>query len=259
MLHYGAKTIPEGGYFSIPRCAVDGCLLIGDSAGLLNAARLKGIHLAIKSGMLAAETVAEALEAGDTSFNKLSDYENRLRSSWVAKELHSVRNFRQGFSGGLRRGMLHTGLVLLTGGRGIAGKLPLEPDHTHMLKLDAMRAKGRNPEPPVRSFDGKLTFDKLTDVYASGTKHEENQPTHLLVRDTEICHTRCREEYGNPCQHFCPASVYEMVPTEDGSTTRLQINFTNCVHCKTCDVADPYEIITWVPPEGGGGPNYVNL
>jgi electron-transferring-flavoprotein dehydrogenase len=259
MLHYGAKTIPEGGFFSVPRPAGDGFLLIGDCAGFLNAARLKGIHLAIKTGLLAAETAEEVLAAEDTSAARLGAYEKRVEDSWVGRELRSVRNFRQGFAGGLWKGMLHTGLVLATGGRGLSKRLPLVADHAHMLKLDVMRRRGRSPVPPQRSFDGARTFDKLTDVYASGTRHEENQPSHLLIADTGICNGRCREEYGNPCQFFCPASVYEMVPAGEGGATRLQVNFTNCVHCKTCDIADPYQIITWVPPEGGGGPNYVNL
>jgi electron-transferring-flavoprotein dehydrogenase len=257
MIHYGAKTIPEGGYFSIPRPAGDGYLLIGDCAGYLNAARLKGIHLAIKTGMLAAETAAEAIASGDASRARLAGYETRVEQSWVGAELRGVRNFRQGFAGGIWKGMLHTGILLATGGRGIKSRLPLEADHTHMLKLDAARRRGGVPQ--TRSFDGAATFDKLTDVYASGTRHEENQPSHLLIADTEICNGRCREEYGNPCQFFCPASVYEMVQADDGKSTRLQVNFTNCVHCKTCDVADPYQIITWVPPEGGGGPAYTNL
>jgi electron-transferring-flavoprotein dehydrogenase len=259
LVTYGAKTIPEGGYFSIPRIAIDGCLIVGDAAGFLNAARLKGIHLAMKTGTLAAETAVEALEAGDSTRAVLGRYEGRALSSWAGKELAGVRNFRQGFSGGIWTGMLHTGLVLATGGRGLRSRLPTRPDHTHMLRLDEMRRRGRQPEPPERRFDGKRTFDKLTDVYNSGTRHEENQPSHLRIADLEICNGRCRAEYGNPCQHFCPASVYEMVPTEDGRATRLQVNFTNCVHCKTCDIADPYEIITWVPPEGGGGPDYIDL
>lgn len=259
LVTYGAKTIPEGGYFSIPRTAVDGCLIVGDAAGFLNAARLKGIHLAMKTGMIAAETAAECLAAGDTSRAALGKFESRFDASWVGEELRSVRNFRQGFTKGMVRGLLHTGLVLATKGRGLGDRLPLKPDHTHMLRLEEMRRLGRPTTPPSREFDGVLTFDKLTDVYNSGTKHEEDQPSHLLIADPEICNTRCKTEFGNPCQHFCPASVYEMVPTDDGKETKLQVNFTNCVHCKTCDIADPYEIITWVPPEGGGGPSYTHL
>jgi electron-transferring-flavoprotein dehydrogenase len=265
MVHYGAKTIPEGGWFSIPQTAVDGCLVIGDAAGFLNAARLKGIHLALKTGILAAETAADAMAAGETSREKLGAFASRVDRSWVATELRGVRNFRQAFDHGLWWGMLHTGLVLATGGRGIRRKLPTRPDHTHMRKLADLARSGRPTDRPPLPFDGILTFDKLTDVYSSGTIHEEDQPSHLHVSDTDICRTRCREEYGNPCQYFCPAKVYEMVPDEAAPAAggaggiRLQVNFTNCVHCKTCDIADPYEIITWVPPEGGGGPNYVNL
>jgi electron-transferring-flavoprotein dehydrogenase len=259
MVHYGAKTIPEGGLFSLLQTSADGCLVIGDAAGFLNAARLKGIHLAIKSGMLAAETAVEAIAAGDTGRSVLSRFGERVDRSWAGAELRSVRNFRQGFSRGLWLGMLHTGLVLATAGRGLASRLPTRPDHAHMATLAELRRRGRPAPPPERRFDGALTFDKLTDVYSSETVHEEDQPSHLLVRDTSICSTRCREEYGNPCQYFCPARVYEMVPAGEDGGVRLQVNFTNCVHCKTCDIADPYEIITWVPPEGGGGPNYVNL
>lgn len=259
LVTYGAKTIPEGGYFSIPRTAVDGCLIVGDAAGFLNAARLKGIHLAMKTGMIAAETAAECVGAGDTTAAALGKFESRFESSWAGEELRSVRNFRQGFAKGMLRGMLHTGVVLATKGRGWSEKLPLAPDHTHMLRLDEMRRLGRPAAAPAREVDGALTFDKLTDVYNSGTKHEEDQPSHLLIADLEVCNTRCKTEYGNPCQYFCPASVYEMVPTDDGNDKRLQVNFTNCVHCKTCDIADPYQIITWVPPEGSGGPNYTHL
>jgi electron-transferring-flavoprotein dehydrogenase len=259
MITYGAKTIPEGGFFSLPKPAVDGCLIVGDAGGFLNAARLKGIHLAMKTGILAAETAAEAVKEGDGSTAVLGRYEERALSSWAGEELRGVRNFRQGFEGGIWKGMLHTGLVMATGGRGLKDRLPTRPDHTHMLRLDEMRRLGRSPQPPERRFDGVRTFDKLTDVYNSGTRHEENQPSHLKIADPEICNGRCRVEYGNPCQHFCPASVYEMVATEDGQSTRLQVNFTNCVHCKTCDIADPYQIITWVPPEGGGGPDYIDL
>jgi electron-transferring-flavoprotein dehydrogenase len=259
LVTYGAKTIPEGGFFSLPRLAADGCLIAGDSAGFLNAARLKGIHLGMKSGMLAAEVAAEAVEADDSTRTFLDRYEERVLASWAGAELHGVRNFRQGFEGGLWKGMLHTGLTMVTGGRGARERLQTRPDHTHMLRLDEMRRRGRIPEPPVRRFDGKDTFDKLTDVYNSGTRHEENQQSHLKIADPEICNGRCRVEYGNPCQHFCPASVYEMVVDEDGRSTHLQVNFTNCVHCKTCDIADPYQIITWVPPEGGGGPDYIDL
>ncbi|MBI4465586.1 MAG: electron transfer flavoprotein-ubiquinone oxidoreductase [Acidobacteria bacterium] len=255
MLKYGAKTIPEGGWFCIPKLVTDGALLIGDSAGFLNSQRLKGIHLAMKSGMLAAETVLEALRKNDFSEAQLSDYTHRIEASWVREELWKVRNFHQAFENGILRGTFHAGLQMVTGGRGLYARYPSHPGHERLRK----RSNGSRPaEQPRLAFDGKLTFDKLTDVYNSATKHEEDQPCHLLIENTDICNERCTVEYGNPCQHFCPAAVYEMVEGKDGRR-RIHLNPSNCVHCKTCDIMDPYQIITWVPPEGGGGPNYENL
>ncbi|MCL5670856.1 MAG: electron transfer flavoprotein-ubiquinone oxidoreductase [Acidobacteria bacterium] len=252
LLRYGAKTIPEGGYFSIPTTATDGALIVGDAAGFLNAQRLKGIHLAIKTGILAAETIFEALAEQDCSRAALGRFEEKWQASWVGDELWKVRNYRQGFEHGLLPGMLHAGLQMMTGGRGVRARYPLRKDHEHMKRLDEI-----SPGGPVKvKPDGKLTFDKLSDVYRSETHHEEDQPCHLKIADFDICNNRCTLEYGNPCQHFCPAAVYEMEESAEGSGKRLKINAANCVHCKTCDIADPYEIITWVVPEGGGGPRY---
>ena len=255
---YGAKAIPEGGYFAMPKLWADGLLLCGDSAGFLNGARLKGIHLAIKSGMLAAETLFECLLAGDFSKEKLGGYDTRFRNSWAYEELHGVRNFHQGFEHGLFAGMANVGAAMVTGGRDLLlrDRVPGHPGHERMLKLSEAHPHGK---PVAFKADGKLTFDKLADVYLSGTKHDEDQPVHLVVADTSVCATKCRTEYGNPCQHFCPANVYEMVPSDDHGGLKLHINASNCVHCKTCDIADPYQIITWVTPEGGGGPDYKNL
>ncbi len=255
---YGAKAIPEGGYWAMPKLSADGLLLCGDSGGFLDGARLKGIHLAMKSGMLAAETLFECLLAGDFSKERLAGYERRVEDSWAAEELRRVRNFHQGFEHGLWAGLLHTGVQMLAGGRDLLGdRLRNRPGHERMRKLQEVHPGGRKPE-PLRP-DGTLTFDKLSDVYRSGTHHDEDEPCHLIVEDTTICATRCREEYGNPCQHFCPAQVYEMVAADDRGGLRLQINASNCVHCKTCDIADPYQIITWVPPQGGEGPDYKRL
>jgi len=247
---YGAKTIPEGGYWALPQYYFNGGMIVGDAAGFLNAMRLKGIHLAFKTGMLAADTAHEALQANDFSASKLKRFHELVEKSWVKDELWKVRNFHQAFEHGFVRGMIHTGLQMATGGRGLKNRYPNKPGHTRMRQLKDYEVRAR-PEIP---FDRKLTFDKLTDVYNSGTTHDEDQPCHLHILQPAICHPRCTNEYGNPCRFFCPAAVYEMV--ENGKGRRLQINFSNCVHCKTCDIMDPYEIIDWVTPEGGDGPGY---
>ncbi len=252
MVKYGAKTIPEGGFYSMPRLAADGAVIVGDSAGFLNSQRLKGIHLAMKSGMMAGEAVFDALAARDFSAARLGEYEKKFEKSWAFQELWKVRNFHQAFENGLVGGMFHGGLQMLTGGRGLHARYSAEAGHRRYVKLSE-----RDVVPERIAPDGKLTFDKLTDVYYSATKHEENQPSHLLIHDTDICNNRCIREFGNPCQYFCPANVYEMV--ENNGRKEIHVNASNCVHCKTCDIMDPYGIIRWVPPEGGGGPAFKNL
>ena len=250
VLRYGAKTVPEGGYFAMPRLYGDGYVLVGDTAGFLNASTLKGIHLAIRSGMLAAEAIADAVAAGDFSAAKLARYGALFEASWAKEELWRVRNWRQAFDQGLFAGMLDAGVQMLTGGRGLVKRRTGHADHETMRPV--VRSRMTKP-----AFDGQLAMDKLTDVYHSGTIHDEDQPPHLLVLDTKICVERCTAEFGNPCQHFCPAAVYEW--PKEGTPNGPILNFSNCVHCKTCDVADPYGIIEWVVPEGGGGPKYVDL
>lgn len=257
LVRYGAKTIPEGGWFSRPKSYVEGCLLIGDCGSNLNPARLKGIHMAIKTGMMAAETAFDAMLKEDASETVLKEFESKIENSWVKKELYSVRNFHQSFEKGMPWAVLDLGLQTISGGRswGFIDRVATKAGHEHMQK-------GIAKDPVEAKFDGKLTFDKLTDVYNSGTIHEEDQPCHLVVTvDPNHCETTCKEEYGNPCQHFCPAQVYEMVDETEGGGGRetLRVNFSNCVHCKTCDVADPYQAIEWVTPEGGGGPVYTDL
>jgi electron-transferring-flavoprotein dehydrogenase len=262
MVRYGAKSMPYGGWWAIPPVAGDGWMILGDAAGFVNSQRLKGIHLGIKSGMLAAETAFEALKRGDFSVASLSAFQQKLENSWIKEELWKVRNFHQGFEHGFWRGMVHAGIQQFTGGRGVRNRYAGTAGFTRMEKLDQLAADGgpeKNLIGPAKG-EGKLTFDKLTDLYHSGTKHEEDQPAHLVIYDTNICESRCIREYGSPCQHFCPANVYEMI---DDATApngkRISLNPSNCVHCKTCDIQDPYQIITWVPPEGGGGPNYDGL
>jgi electron-transferring-flavoprotein dehydrogenase len=259
MIRYGAKSLPYGGWYSLPPLAGDGWMIVGDSAGFLNSQRLKGIHLAIKSGMLAAETAFSAMLSGDFSAEKLQQYPTSVEASWIRDELYQVRNFHQGFENGLLPGLFHTFLQQLTGGRGLHKIYPAHAGHTRMKHLDELPADGGDRAQLIgwAKGDGKLTFDKLTDLYHSGTKHEEDQPAHLVIADTNICNSKCVKEYGNPCQFFCPANVYEMEESPSALIGKqIHLNPSNCVHCKTCDIMYPYEIITWVPPEGGGGPNY---
>src|SRR5438874_4004306 len=259
MIRYGAKTFPYGGWWALPRMAGDGWMITGDSAGLLNSQRLKGIHLAIKSGMLAAETAFEALRNNDFSTKTLGAFQTRVENSWIKEELWKVRNFHQGFEHGFWRGMFHAGLQQFTGGRGVRSRYLGTAGYSRMKKLAELPADGGAEAGLIgpAKGDSKLTFDKLTDLYHSGTKHEEDQPAHLIIHDTNICESRCIREYGSPCQHFCPANVYEMLDNSSAANgKRISLNPSNCVHCKACDIQDPYQIITWVPPEGGGGPNY---
>jgi electron-transferring-flavoprotein dehydrogenase len=272
MIRYGAKAIAAGGLYAMPRMFADGVLIVGDSAGFLNAARLKGIHSAIKSGMLAAQTIFEALVAEDYSAATLGSFEARVKDSWITPELRRYRNFHAAFRHGRWLGMANAGLQYITGGRawGILDRDHQEAGHEAMQKLSAYGYNGdaSSQRYPDLRFDGQLTFNKVTDVYHAAVAHDEDQPAHLHVLDTNICATRCAEEYGNPCQRFCPAAVYEMVDIATSEPhavaggpprRQLQINFSNCVHCKTCDIMDPYQIINWVTPEGGGGPDYKGM
>ncbi len=262
MVRYGAKSLPEGGLYAVPRHHGDGFLIVGDAAGLMNSMRLKGIHIALRSGMLAAETAFACLQKGDFSANATAKCADDLARDWVHDELRQCRNFHQGFHKGRLAGLVNAGFAQLFSGKGTLWSDGLKSDagHTYMRKVgDWFGGRGK---PPLGKLpeDGVLTFDKLTSVYASGTTHEEDQPCHLVVTQPDLCSTRCFEEYGNPCQHFCPASVYEMEPKAGSKHgVDLKINASNCVHCKTCDIMDPYQVIEWVTPEGGGGPDYTNL
>jgi electron-transferring-flavoprotein dehydrogenase len=243
ILSAGARAIVSGGYQSLPKVEMPGALLIGDTAGLLNVPKIKGTHQAIRSGMLAAEHLAQSLAA--------EGFDAKLRASAAMKELRKVRNIKPGFKRGLWFGLLNAAWETATMG--------LSP-WTLKNKADwSSYDKVGEREQPKRDYVQRTLppRDRLAGVYFAATEHDEDQPVHLKVADTSICVTRCTEEYDNPCTRFCPASVYEIVG--EGADKRLQINAANCVHCKTCDIKDPYEIITWVTPEGGAGPNYQNL
>jgi len=256
MVGYGAKALPEGGWYTIPRCYASGALIVGDAAGFMNSMRLKGIHLAMRSGMLAADTAFDAVRAGDVSATRLQQFEAKVNEGPIRRELYPVRNVHQAFGYGLLAGIAYSGLSLVTGGWW-PRPIHSEPGHNRMETLAEHygRAGRAIPQSPIDDVkpDRRLTFDKVTNVHYSRTRHEEDQPAHLLVH-TEVCHTICGEEYGHPCQRFCPANVYEIVTESIGK--KLLINASNCVHCKTCDIMDPYQVITWVTPEGGGGPRY---
>jgi electron-transferring-flavoprotein dehydrogenase len=256
IVRYGAKAVPEGGWNTQPQLFLDGALIVGDAANFVNSTRLKGIHLAMRSGMLAGETAFEAVRAGSTKASTLSVYKTKVDDSAIKAELYPVRNVHQAFGHGLIAGGAYAGLAMLTNGRllpnmpGHAGhrEMQMIEDYYGLAKRDILVPSNAAP------IDRKLTFDKVTGAHYSGTHHDEDQPVHLLVQ-TDVCHTICGSEYGHPCVRFCPANVYEMIDDGAGGR-RLQINASNCVHCKTCDIMDPYGVITWVAPEGGEGPSY---
>ncbi len=254
LLEYGAKSITSGGYDAMPRPAGPGFLLTGETAGLVNMQRLKGIHLAMHSGILAAETLYSCLLKDDFSEASLLTYRNKLERSAIHEEMRQSRNYRQAFDQGLFKGLMRAGLSL---------KVPrLAPTGNTEIKEDGTLRPGskqyRNWSKKKDSFrpDNILFFSKEANLYASGTVHEENQPCHLLIEPdsiADICTEKCTREYGNPCRHFCPAGVYAI---DHNADPILRLSPSNCLHCKTCEIADPYGIITWTPPEGGGGPGY---
>jgi electron-transferring-flavoprotein dehydrogenase len=261
MIRYGAKALPEGGWHTVPRLHMDGALIAGDAGGFVNSVRLKGIHLAMRTGMLAAEAAFDAVRANDTSMARLAQYQTAIDASDVKRELYPVRNVHQAFEHGLVPGLMFAGLSLVNGGWWFKDPMPAEAGHLRMRKLaDYYNGQPPSPDAPVApvKVDRQLTFDKATNVHYSGTRHREDEPSHLIVHNTDICRTKCRVEFGNPCLRFCPANVYEMVDDGQGGK-KLHINASNCVHCKTCDIMDPYQIIDWVPPEGGEGPQYEGM
>jgi electron-transferring-flavoprotein dehydrogenase len=254
-ISYGARAINEGGLQSIPKLVFPGGALIGCEAGFLNVPRIKGVHNAMKTGMLAAESVARALAAGREGHDELADYPEAFKKSWAYEDLRKVRNVKPGLKWGMKLGTLHGGVVMWLESLGLGFLVPYtlkhgKPDH-ESLRPAAESKKIVYPKP-----DGKISFDRLSSVFISSTNHEENQPVHLRLKNPAVAIDVNLAVYDAPEQRYCPAGVYEIVGE---GTPRLQINAQNCVHCKTCDIKDPTQNINWVVPEGGGGPNYPNM
>ena len=249
---YGARALNEGGFQSIPKLTFPGGCLVGCTAGFLNVPKIKGTHTAMKSGMVAAEAIFESLDAMAPGHEPAS-YGDKLQDSWLWTELYKVRNIRPGFSKGLWFGLANAALDTYI----LRGRAPWtmhhHADHITLKKADEA-PRIAYPKP-----DGEISFDRNSSVFMSGTNHEENQPAHLTLKDSSVPIAHNLALYDAPEQRYCPAGVYEIVREDDGSNPRLQINAQNCVHCKTCDIKDPSQNITWVTPEGGGGPNYPNM
>lgn len=246
--HYGAKTLPCGGFFSVPELTTDGAMIIGDSANLVDSRRLKGLHIAIKSGILAAEVIFEAFLNNDFSESQLKKYEDKLKNSWIYSDLKQSRNFTPAISKGLPLpGGIFLGFQMISGGANITGDFKIEPDYK--TTKDMKSFYGNKLPESLPKADDKIIVNKLTDVYFSGTAHDEKQKSHIHLRDSNKCKS-CISNYSAPCTVFCPANVYEL---EEG---HIKINFSNCLHCKTCDLKCPFQNIIWELPEGGGGPRY---
>ena len=253
-VYYGARAISEGGLQSLPKLSFPGGLLIGDTAGFLNVPKIKGSHTAMKSGMTAAETLYahfNATAGANTTSSEVGDYRDRLKNTWLWEELSRVRNIRPAFRWGLMGGLAYSAVDTYL----LRGKAPWTMHHH--ADHDQLRKASDSPRIDYPKPDGKLTFDRLSSVFISNTNHEENQVCHLQLKDAAVPISVNLAQYDAPEQRYCPAGVYEIV-SENGSE-RLQINAQNCVHCKTCDIKDPTQNINWVPPEGGGGPNYPNM
>ncbi len=248
---YGARALVEGGFQSLPKLTVSGALIVGDSAGFLNVPKIKGNHTAMKSGMVAAEAVFEQLQSADPS-GECVLYPNKLKKTWLWKELKKVRNIRPSFHKGLWFGLIYSAIDTL-----FMGKFPW----TFKNHADHKQLKKKYEVEPIvyPKPDGQLTFDRLSSVFLSNTNHEENQPSHLTLKDETIPVMVNLQEYDGPEAKYCPAGVYEFINDGPGGEPRLQINAQNCVHCKTCDIKDPKQNINWVVPEGTGGPNYSGM
>ncbi|UCD33557.1 MAG: electron transfer flavoprotein-ubiquinone oxidoreductase [Desulfobacterales bacterium] len=258
VLEQGARTVSTGGYFSIPELAVDGGVFVGGGASIQNTPGLKGIHVSMKSGMLAAEAIVEAFEKKDFKQKTLRGYQALFENSWLKNEMYEGRNFSQAV---MKKGIMkfiHLGAQYFTKGRGLIDNMPITEDHKALTPVTS-GAEGTDTAPGTMALDGTLYVDKLTGVYLSKTLHREDQPSHIIVHDKNLCVNECFNTYRSPCTRFCPGEVYEIEIDPETSKRHIKLNPSNCLHCKTCDIKDPYENITWTCPEGGEGPGYTML
>ncbi len=253
VIEQGARTVSTGGYYSMPKLAVNGGVFVGAGASIHNTPALKGIHLAMKSGMLAADAILIAMGKKDFSAASLAVYPQLLEKSWMKQELQEGRNTAQALAKTSVFKMVHLGAQYVSQGRGFRDPMHLEDDAGTLKPLSKIKKATETLSKEV--YDGELYLDKLTGVYLSKTQHREDQPCHLIVHDTRLCVTQCYEKYRSPCTRFCPGNVYE-IEAGEGAKRRLKLNPSNCLHCKTCDIKDPYNNITWTCPEGGEGPSY---
>ena len=254
VLEQGARTVATGGYYTIPRLAVDGGLFVGGAASMQNTPGLKGIHAAMKSGMMESEAILEAFKKNDFKQETLGVVHDLFKKSWLHNEIFEGRNFSQAT---LKKGIIkfiHLGAQYVTKGRGFIEKMPITEDHK-VLSPAKVHGEGL----AVKALDGTLYVDKLTGVYLAKTMHREDQPSHIIIHDENVCVNECFNTYRSPCTRFCPGEVYEIETDPITSRQRIKLNPANCLHCKTCDIKDPYENITWTCPEGGEGPGYTML
>lgn len=254
VIEQGARTVSAGGYYTLPKLAVDGGMFIGGAASFQNMPALKGIHISMKSGMLAAEALIESLQKDDFSASSLGRYQTLFAESWARKEMLEGRNFSQALAKPALLKAAYLGSQYLANGGGLRDRMPLEEDSNTLKTL--ARAGAGPAQFDKKKLDGELYVDKLTGVYLSKTLHREDQPSHIIVHDTQLCIDRCYPTYQSPCTKFCPGEVYEIIVDEETGSRRLKLNPSNCFHCKTCDIKDPYRNITWTCPEGGDGPGY---
>jgi electron-transferring-flavoprotein dehydrogenase len=258
VIEQGARAVCTGGLYTMPQLVVDGALVVGGSASMMNMPGLKGIHVCMESGMLAAESIIQALEKDNLTAESLETYQQLFEQSWAKKEMFKGRNFYQALAKNAAVKFFLLGTQYITGGRGMMESMPLEED---CLTLKSLKGndEGLRSDFDQKIYDGVLYVDKLTGVYLSKTKHREDQPSHIIVHDTQLCVTDCYNTYRSPCTRFCPGDVYEIEIDEKTAQRRLKLNPSNCLHCKTCDIKDPYRNITWTCPEGGDGPGYTML